>query len=211
MKKLFILVAICCVAVFSAHAEFKLGVKAGVNLAKAAFDTETIHPDNFTGFQAGLIAEFTLPLIGLGMDVATLYSQQGLKFKGLSLEEKEGALDIPVNFKYKFGLVSDLGAYLTAGPYVSFKLHGDNADVIIDNVFHTFEQKSFGAGLNFGFGIRLGSYIQIGANYQLGLTDNYKAFVNQPDYSSYMPPNDVLNQESKGKIRIWSLSAAFFF
>ncbi|MDR3339888.1 MAG: porin family protein [Candidatus Symbiothrix sp.] len=203
MKKLFILVTICCISVFSAQAEFKLGVKAGVNLAKASFNTETINPDNFTGFQAGLIAEFTLPVIGLGMDAAALYSQQGLKFKDYNFEEKDGALDIPVNIKYKFGLISDLGAYLTAGPYASFKLHGDNADIVIDNVIHTFERKSFGAGLNFGFGIRLGAHMQIGANYQFGLTDNYKSFIDQPNSSSY--------QESEGKIRIWSLSAAYFF
>ena len=52
--------------------------------------------DNSTGFFFGPMAEITIPVIGLGVDGALLYSQKGDKMEGLDTTEAIGA-DIPVN------------------------------------------------------------------------------------------------------------------
>ena len=208
MKKSAILIlGLCLLTVFSAQASIKFGVKGGVNLAKASFDADAIKPDNFTGFQVGVISEFTLPIIGLGMDAALLYSQQGVKFKkvdGIEDEDdvKTSSLNIPLNLKYKFSLVGLAGVYFTAGPYVSFKLSGDDFSFKspASGLVQQYENKSFGAGLNFGAGVELLSHLQVGANYQLGLTD---------DYSSIGANSETL--KGVGKTRIWSITAAYFF
>lgn len=51
--------------------------------------------DNSTGFFFGPMAEITIPVIGLGVDGALLYSQKGDKMEGLDM--KQSGLDIPVN------------------------------------------------------------------------------------------------------------------
>lgn len=199
-KNAVLIVTILFVSVFSAQAGIRFGVKAGVNLANASLSTEALDPSNFTGFQAGLITDFTLPIIGLGMDAALLYSQQGLKFdKNLISElrlsdetKKLSTLDIPVNLKYKFSLVGLMGVYLNAGPYVSFRLD--------ENLKDQYKTKSFGAGLNFGAGVELLNHLQIGANYKLGLTN---------DYSDFHLNLDALKGD--GKVRVWSITAAYFF
>lgn len=81
MKKVFsiLLVAVCCLALATpAQAQLKWGVKGGVNMSKidwnGGFDG---NKDNSTGFFIGPMAEFTIPVIGLGIDGAVMYSQRG--------------------------------------------------------------------------------------------------------------------------------------
>ncbi|MCC8145394.1 MAG: PorT family protein [Bacteroidales bacterium] len=193
MKKSFILIlGVLLLSAATAQAQFKYGLKAGVNIASASFDSDVFDKSNMTGFQVGPIIEFTVPILGIGLDAAALYSQQGFKVKDLDETYRTHTIDIPVNFKYKFSLVV-MGAYLTAGPYASFNLS--------DNLKNQYESKSFGAGLNFGLGIELLSRLQVGANYKLGLTDDYKEIT----------PISASKEAFKGKQRGWTISAAYFF
>ena len=87
MKKiistLFVAVALLFAGVQSAQAQLSWGVKGGLNLQKADFDDamSNLKTDNFTGFFIGPMAEFTIPIVGLGVDGALLYSQTGMSFK----------------------------------------------------------------------------------------------------------------------------------
>jgi len=199
MKKIsIILVIFSFVLSSSIRADIRLGVKAGVNLANPSFNTDALQTSNFTGFQVGPIVEFTLPVVGLGMDAAIMYSQQGVQLRGLNLKKTQNTLYVPVNLKYKFGLLGSFGGYLTAGPYASFKLSGDDFSVTLDNIQSDLKSQSFGAGINFGGGFELLRNLQVGVNYQIGLTNDYKSF-------------DTGNIDLKGKIRIWSITATFFF
>ena len=75
MKKIFsvFMIAICCLAVaIPAQAQLlKFGVKGGVNLSKLKLEGMK---DNSTGFFFGPMAEVTIPIVGLGVDGALLYS-----------------------------------------------------------------------------------------------------------------------------------------
>lgn len=87
MKKFFsvFMIAVCCMALaMPAQAQLiKFGVKGGVNLSKLKFEGMK---DNSTGFFFGPMAEITIPVIGLGVDGALLYSQKGDKMEGLDIE-----------------------------------------------------------------------------------------------------------------------------
>ena len=111
MKKFFsvFMIAVCCmVLAMPAQAQLiKFGVKGGVNLSKLKLEGMK---DNSTGFFFGPMAEITIPVIGLGVDGALLYSQKGDKMEGLDM--KQSGLDIPVNLKYSIGLGSMLGIYV---------------------------------------------------------------------------------------------------
>jgi hypothetical protein len=200
MKKVItIFTAFSFVLISTLQADIRLGVKAGVNLANTSFNKNIVKSSNFTGFQVGPIVEFKLPVIGLGMDAAVLYNQQGLKLKGVSHKERQSTLEIPVNLKFKFGLIDHLGGYLTAGPYASFKLSGRNFHWAYNNVKNEFKNKSFGAGLNFGAGFELFEHVQIGVNYHLGLTNEYKLL------------NTSTIRDLKGKTRVWSVTTSLLF
>ncbi len=56
----------------------KWGVKGGVNMTKIDWDGGYKgNKDNSTGFFIGPMAEFTIPIVGLGVDGALLFSQRG--------------------------------------------------------------------------------------------------------------------------------------
>ena len=204
-KMTMITLAILCLSVSSLQAGIRIGAKAGVNLSQPAFNTDAIKTENFTGFQAGPVIEIS-GLSGVGVEAAVLYSQQGLKIKGLSLEERISTLDVPVNLKLNFSLASMVGCFLTAGPYVSFKLDEQTTNLknTYDKVLENWEGKDFGVGLNFGAGVKLLSNLQVGVNYQLGLNDDFKNYkFDLEGVSSVLDAN--------AKTRIWSITATYFF
>ena len=194
MKKFIVLVLLMALAAMPMNAKIKFGVKGGLNISSVHFNKDIIDSDNVTGFQIGPMVETTLPLVGLGVDAAVLYSQKGWKLKAsddISTDLKSNYLDIPVNLKWKFGLPAVKG-YLAAGPYIGFRLGGDD---ILDDLLGQVKEKTFAAGLNFGAGVELISLLQVGVNYGLGLTDNYS--ISKYDVSS--------------KNRGWSITAAIIF
>lgn len=197
MKKTVVLTILALMALVTvpAKAQLRFGVKGGVNISSVHFNSDILNADNVTGFQIGPMIETTIPLVGVGLDAAILYSQKGM---GVGSEEiKTDYLDVPVNLKWKFGLPIVKG-YFAAGPYVGFRVGGDK---IWDVIGEQIEAKSFSAGLNFGAGVELLSHLQVGFNYGLGLTDNY----------SSKALSGVSNEKTTGKNRGWAITAAILF
>ena len=199
MKKVTGLVLIILMAFIAvpAKSQLKFGVKGGLNISSVHLNSDILKADNVTGFQIGPMIETTIPLIGVGLDAAILYSQKGMDVKsetGTSTNVKTDYIDVPVNLKWKFGLPIIKG-YLAAGPYIGFRVGGDNFWEIPGSVVGQVKAKNFSAGLNFGAGVELISHLQVGINYGLGLTDNYSA----EKYD--------LNAKNRG----WSVTAAILF
>lgn len=199
MKKVTGLVLIILMAFIAvpAKSQLKFGVKGGLNISSVHLNSDILKADNVTGFLIGPMIETTIPLIGVGLDAAILYSQKGMDVKsetGTSTNVKTDYIDVPVNLKWKFGLPIIKG-YLAAGPYIGFRVGGDKFWEIPGSVVGQVKAKNFSAGLNFGAGVELISHLQVGINYGLGLTDNYSA----EKYD--------LNAKNRG----WSVTAAILF
>ena len=199
MKKVTGLVLIILMAFIAvpAKSQLKFGVKGGLNISSVHLNSDILKADNVTGFQIGPMIETTIPLIGVGLDAAILYSQKGMDVKsetGTSTNVKTDYIDVPVNLKWKFGLPIIKG-YLAAGPYIGFRVGGDKFWEIPGSVVGQVKAKNFSAGLNFGAGVELIIHLQVGINYGLGLTDNYSA----EKYD--------LNAKNRG----WSVTAAILF
>ena len=186
MKKVtgLVLIILMVFIAVPAKSQLKFGLKGGVNISSVHLNSDI-----------GPMIETTLPLVGIGLDAAILYSQKGLELKAKGTENtsiKTDYLDVPVNLKWKFGIPL-VKAYLSAGPYIGFRVGGDK----IWNVLgEQMKAKNFSAGLNFGVGAELISHLQVGINYGLGLTDNYSA--------------DKLDLGG-AKNRGWSITAAVLF
>lgn len=206
MKKyvLVAVVAVLGIIALPANAQVRFGIKGGANISKVSINKEVLNSDNVTGFNVGPMMEFTVPIVGVGMDAAILYSQRGV---GTWNDEsmKTSYLDVPVNLKWKVGIPL-AKFYAAAGPYISFRIGGDKKsgwmNIPGSMIARQLKAQSFGAGLNFGAGVELLSHLQIGFNYGLGLTNDFRSLRQDPHNDEF---------EADGKSRGWSITAAILF
>ena len=191
MKKIFsvFMIAICCLAMaMPVQAQLlKFGVKGGVNLSKLKVEGMK---DNSTGFFFGPMAEVTIPIIGLGVDGALLYSQKG------EHGFKQSGLDIPVNLKYSIGLGSMLGIYIAAGPDFFFNFAKDK-NYVDGSDTYKLENKKAQVGINLGAGVKLIQHLQIGVNYNIPFGDSF----------TWKNAGDAIGAKNK----TWQISAAYLF
>lgn len=203
-------VTVCLAMAMPAKAQIKFGVKGGLNLASAslsdAWDAKG-NADNYTGFFIGPMVDITIPIIGLGVDGALMYSQKGTKisFDGLgSTTFKQQGIEIPVNLKYSIGLGSLASIYFAAGPSFYFNMKSDD-DFTFNSVAGSLDYDKSEVSLNLGAGVKLLRHLQLGVNYNMGLTDSAKAKIDSPS-SAW----DAINGESY-KSKIWQVSVAYLF
>ena len=193
MKKIIsvFMVAVCLMMAAPVQAQLHFGVKGGLNLSKAIFSKDALKGDNQTGWFIGPMAEFTLPIIGVGADIAALYSQTDLAAKGYDTDAKLKTFEIPVNLKWSFGLGSMFGAYIAAGPQFGFNIGNKKG-------FMDYELKKNNTTFNVGAGVKLIRHIQIGVNYNFAL--------------SHTATIETTNEEViKIKNNTWQVSLAYLF
>ena len=194
-----VLIVLMVIVTSTANAQFRFGIKGGVNISTVKFDKDVLNSENITGFHIGPVLEF-MPDAGIGLDMALLYSRKGFYSNTFEENFKNDYLEVPVNLKCKIGLPL-VSPYFAAGPYVSFRIAGNKEknSAIADGVIDQIKTKSFGAGLNFTAGVEVLNKIQVGLTYDWGLTDNYETF-KSGSLSEY-----------KGKPHTWMISAALMF
>lgn len=174
MKKIKIfLLAIMAFCSVSVHAQFKWGVEGGMNVSKV--DVNHFDAQNALGWFIGPKAQFTVPVIGLGIDGALLYSQKSLDMSPdrnpddvstPNFTKRLPYLEIPVNLKYNIGFSSIIGVYVSGGVQYSWYLGDKN--LVYDGVkFGNMDSSNF--SLNFGGGVNLLSHLQLGVTYNIPL------------------------------------------
>lgn len=190
MKKIISLVVacICLMATVPAQAQLKWGVKGGMNVSHITFDASEMKSVDANGFFIGPMAEFTFPIVGLGIDASLLYSQRGMCDDAI----KQKGLDIPVNLKYTLGLGSLLGVYAAAGPNFYF----DFADA------DGWNKERAMVGVNVGAGVKLFNHLQLGFNYNIPLGKSGDVKVSDA-------LDAVLDTEYRNKT--WQISAVYLF
>ena len=193
MKKIFgaLMIAMCIAMAMPAQAQIHFGVKGGLNLSKASFSnvSENFKKDNFTGFFIGPMAEFNIPIVGLGVDASLLFAQRGIKVSegNEDFTVKQNGIDIPVNLKYTIGLGSLLGIYVAAGPDFFFDFK--KKDYV--------DRKKAQVALNLGAGVKLLKHLQVGVTYQLPMGDSF----------TWKNAGDAIGAKNK----TWQVSAAYLF
>lgn len=194
MKKLLstLMVIACLALAIPAQAQIKFGVKAGLNVSKLHLSKETLSSDNRAGFFVGPTAEFTLPLLGLGIDGSVLYNQFGVDSEEGTSTKK--SIEIPINLRWTVGFSSLVGAYVAVGPQFGFNV----GDRWFDEVC---EFKKNTTSFNVGAGLKLLGHLQVGANYNFALKDNGK-----------IHDADIEDLATIGfKQNTWQVSVAYLF
>jgi hypothetical protein len=195
MKKVLSILMVAVALMMAAPAQaqlIKFGVKGGMNFSKLDTDVKSWYDakENSTGFFVGPMAEITLPIIGLGIDGALLYSQRG------DGEVEQQGLEVPVNLKYTIGLGSMLGFYVAAGPDFFFNFK----DVDVESIETTKTQVS----VNIGAGLKLLRKLQVGVTYQIPLQESHEL----KNISSVPGAKDI---KTGVKNATWQASLAYIF
>ncbi|MBD5236197.1 MAG: porin family protein [Bacteroidales bacterium] len=212
MKKLKFTLIMALVAIFGcaqANAFFKFGVKAGLNVDKFHFSKSQLGKDlgssNRCGVTAGVMTEFTVPVVGVGMDLSLMYTRMNGEVLNDGGEmEKIGKdfLEIPLNLKYKFNFIAVsrfVAPYIYTGPTLALKLgKGDN------NFLTT---KTAQWGWNLGIGVELIRHLQIGAGYTFGINNVVKLADKVVD----IPGFNGVAKDVKIKNNYWTVTAAWLF
>lgn len=109
-----------------ANAQFKFGPKVGMNISTLSLSgnlSDNFKANNISSFTGGLMAEFMVPVIGIGVDASLMYTRKGSELKditsGISENKHVDYVEIPINLKYKFSLPvvgSILSPFVYAGP-----------------------------------------------------------------------------------------------
>ena len=83
MKKVFFIALAAITSLFATPADaqepLKFGVKAGLNVTDMKFNSDVFDKTNQAGWFIGPTVKFTLPVVGLGMDVSLLYDYRAAK------------------------------------------------------------------------------------------------------------------------------------
>ena len=194
------MVAVCSLATaMPASAQLlKWGFKGGLNMSKLDLD-KALSSDNNAGFFIGPMAEVTIPLVGLGVDAAVMYSQRGNKYEatadGVSctVDGRQQGVEIPVHLKYSFGLGSMLGIYIAAGPDFFFNFK----DITVSG--YDVNTNRTQVALNVGAGLKLISHLQLGFTYQIPMGDSFSV------------GNGAAALFDSGKTKTWQVSLAYLF
>lgn len=187
----------------------RFGVKAGANISELSLNKgleQVADADNNCGWNAGVMTELQVPIVGICADVAVMYSRLNQKvdptanaseFVDENMPKSFGNdfLEIPVHLKYKFNLpvVSNLVTpYLLTGPAFAFNLNKKTFDDIKNRKCQT--------SWDFGVGVELFSHLQISGQYCLGMNNLAK-------YWGELNPTGGV----KVKNNYWNVSAAWLF
>lgn len=212
MKRIITSAAIAIVMILSAagaQAQIKFGLKGGLNVTDMSLSKKVFDADNQVGFFIGPTVKFSLPLMGLGIDVAALYDQRQAKVKNeLRLEQvyiEERSLDskyinVPINLRYGIGLGSLASLNFYAGPQFGFNV-GRKHQELADK--KTWNLKSSAFSVNVGAGFTIASHFELSANYNIacGRTGDV----------TFSDTVDKVFSKERGRANAWQIGLAYYF
>jgi hypothetical protein len=132
--------------------------------------------DNYSGFFIGPKAELRIPILGLGVEAAALYSQKGMKLaEGETF--KQNSFQIPLSAKYAFGLGNIANVFIAAGPEFGFNV-GETQKLVNGLTFNNENKPESGSvqgyiaekstlSINAGIGVTLLNHLQVAINYNM--------------------------------------------
>ena len=213
MKKNLITLAVVVaafVAALPAQAQVKFGVKAGLNVNSVSLKgnlADNLDSNNRTGFFAGLTADVTIPLAGLGADISLLYDNKVVGASAVDpatgdIYESNKTLHyitLPINAKYTIGLSSIASVYLATGPQFSWNVGDKNWKADLGN---DWELNKSEFSWNVGAGATVFSHVRVGYNYNIGIGNTAEASI-----------LNTAGQAVKGKLKnnTHQISLTYFF
>lgn len=170
MKKLFtlVLMAVALLTATTASAQVKFGVKGGLNVTDMHLNDEVFDKSNQAGWYIGPTVKVSLPVTGLGVDIAALYDYRSAKVTDHPSNEevkvKQQSINVPVNLRYGIGLGSLASIIFHAGPQIGFNV-GDKNFKWTDTSNYALKKSNF--SFNVGLGVSVAKHLEVTGNYNI--------------------------------------------
>ncbi|MBP3213369.1 MAG: PorT family protein [Bacteroidaceae bacterium] len=161
------------------QAQIKFGIKAGMNINHVSLKNlpSNIDGKNRNGFFAGVTAEYTMPIIGIGADISLLYDNSVVGMAEFD-EDIDGGMmkshktlhyiDLPINLKYTYGFSSMASVYIATGPQFAWNI-GDRHWHLNAEMTEGWELKKSEFSWNVGCGVTVLSHLRVGYNYNIAI------------------------------------------
>lgn len=189
----------------AAQAQFRFGLKVGMNINKMSFTNlgSNFDSKNRCGFTGGVMTEFQIPVVGLCFDASLMYTRMNSSMEIIEITEQgtekektsgKNFFEVPINLKYKLtlpGVSAFLKPYIFTGPSFAFKLGGNN------DVFKT---KTFQCAWNLGIGLELINHLQLSGGYSFGINNIADKLVGVQTADNIKVKNSY-----------WTITAAYLF
>lgn len=159
MKRFLLLIVTSLLLSVQGYSQF--GVKAGLNFNKLG-DIDFAGYDNFTsnktGFNAGILYKFKIPVIGLAIQPELMYTQTNSSVDNLIVggnhslgtgDLKLGYLQLPVGLQFGLDLVL-FRPYIQVVPYIGYAVSTKNT---VQNLEWDVDKFKYGIGLGAGIDI----------------------------------------------------------
>jgi len=203
MKRFFSLVVLLSAMTMAMQAQnVKFGVKGGLDIQDMKFDETVFDTENKMGWFVGPTLQVSLPIGGLGVDIAGLYDQKETKVNGETI--KQQSILVPLNARLKLGIGNTAGLYVAAGPQFAFNVGDDEFEwTDKDSRNNTFQLKKSAFSVNLGAGIYFSSHLEIGFAYNVAVGSTADA--------SWKAATDAAFHKDDTKPKSWQISATYFF
>lgn len=211
MKKttsLIILLIGLCISTSVKAQDVEFGIKAGLNVTDMKLSSELFKTTNRAGGFIGPTVKFTLPIVGLGVDVSALYDFRQAKVTDPTSQEetvKQQQIAIPVNFRYSVGLASMASAFLSTGPQWGINIGEKDFKW---NRRSSYSLKKSNFSINAGLGVTFMKHFEVSANYNIavGKTAEVKALKTIGNAAE-----QLIGVKTKSRNNSWQVAVAYYF
>ena len=180
---------------------FTWGVEAGMNFNSLSFDKEMFESGNRAGFFVGPKVKVKVPLVGLGLDGALIYSMNSAQIQNEDIVKSKNLsyLEIPLNVRYDFSLLKVLSIYLATGPQYNYCMSSDATIADFYGLADGGISRSTW-GWNVGGGVEIMKHLQLGVTYTIPISN-----------SGNLELSDVANVFANYKQKTVKVRLAYFF
>jgi len=162
----------------NAQSPIDIGFKGGLNFANISSDEDL---DSRSGFHAGLVLDFSLPMLPIGVESGLYYSQKGFEINDEfgTVTGKLDYIELPVLAKLNVGPPGPFSPYVVLGPYAAYNINAEfeysnGSESITDDISEETSDLDFGAILGIGADFNLGvTKLNLSARYNFGLSNIY--------------------------------------
>lgn len=199
----------CLFAAVPARGQLAVGLRTGLNISQTTLSNlpqttvgDLFSVDRLDGFFVGPLLRIPMPVSHLGLEVALLYDQHKTEINEKTINQQ--SLVVPVNGRFDVSVFDFLGAYVAAGPQLSFNVgREDFTWTDSQQMRNTFRIQSSSFGFNVGGGIRFDD-LEAGVVYQIPLG-------RAADLISLSDTMDRIYEVRSATTNTWQIALTYYF
>lgn len=190
----------------SSEAKVRFGVTGGFQLTDMSFSNDALSENNRIGWFVGPTVKFTLPVVGMGVDVAALFDQRDLKVDDTVFKQK--SVVVQGDIRYGVGIGEVLGIFLKLGPRFSFNVGDDFAHwLTTKDEYRQWSLQETMLSINMGVGVTFAKHFEADLRYNIPISKT-------SDFTWSELGDELWDQtwhHAKSRTNAWSVSVSYFF